>query len=167
MGEARMRRSAVILVLLLALAGCDAGSGGPVVPRKGLSDAMAQVMPDGAMANFFATEATMAGVSRIQVVHLGPGGVYGDTTMNSDTRSPVVRINVDRPGGISPTNLAHEISHAWAFRHGCYNHGERWLTYQAQMAGRFEAAFPGVMWSGMRPTANVAAKAARYPNDHC
>lgn len=150
---------------LLALAACE--TDGPNKARPALSSQIAQIMPDPSMAAFFAEEATRAGVARIEIAHLGPGGDYGMTTMSSATRAPVVRINVDRPGGNSPTNLAHEISHSWAFRHGCYNHGERWLAYHLDIAKRFEARFPGVRWSGKSPTDNVTAKGARYPNDHC
>lgn len=155
----------LILGGLLALSACD--TGGPVTARPALLAPISQIMPDPDMAAFFAEEATRAGVARVEVMHLGPGGVYGDTTMTSDTKAPVVRINVDRPGGNSPTNLAHEISHAWAFRHGCYNHGEGWLAYHLEIAKRFEAQFPGVKWSGKTPSDNVRIKAARYPNDHC
>ena len=161
-----MLHRVVIVVMLLFLAACDMATA-PQTPRKAIAEAMTQVFPDAAMANFFTIEATQAGVSRVALVHLGPSGVYGDTAMTSDTRAPVVRINLDRRGSTAPTNLAHEISHAWAFRHGCYNHGERWLDWHMQIAERFEAAFPGVKWSGQSPTANVAAKGAHYPNDHC
>ncbi len=155
----------LILVCFLALGACD--SGAPVTQRPALLEPLSQIMPNPDMSAFFAEEAARAGVARIEVVHLGPGGVYGDTMMNSGTRAPVVRINVDRPGGSSPTNLAHEISHAWAFRNGCYNHGERWLAYHLEIAKRFEARFPGVKWSGKSPTENVMVKGLRYPNDHC
>ena len=155
----------VVLAGLPALAACD--TGGPVTPRPALLATISQIMPDPTVAAFFAEEATRAGVARVEVVHLGPGGVYGSTSMTSATRAPLVRINVDRPGGNSPTNLAHEISHSWAFRNGCYNHGARWLGYHLEIATRFEARFPGVKWSGKSPTDNVLAKGLRYPNDRC
>ena len=165
-GGARvMLRKSLVLACLLALSACE--TGGPVTSRPAILASVSQIMPDPDVAAFFAEEATRAGVATIEVVHLGPGGVYGDTMMTSSTRAPVVRINVDRPGGNSATNLAHEISHAWAFRNGCYNHGERWLAYHLEIAKRFEAQFPGVKWSGKTPTDNVMAKGSRYPNDHC
>jgi hypothetical protein len=161
----RLRQSAIAAILMgLIAAGAAAG---PTAPRPALLAATSSVISNPDIARFLALEATVAGVARIQIVHQGPKGNYGGTSMNSATRAPAITINVDRPGAASATNLAHEIAHAWAMRHGCFNHGERWLSYHLGIAERFEARFPGVKWSGVSPTRNVRAKAARYPNDHC
>lgn len=153
----------ILVLCALMLAGCDTAS----TPRASIVTAIGQLQPDPATAAFFIEEATQAGVADILLVHAGPGGSYGSTTMTSDTMRPVIRINVDRPGAASATNIAHEISHSAAYKRHCFNHGERWLAYHLGIAQRFEARFPGVKWSGQSPAANVAGKAARYPNDHC
>ena len=161
MGRGGMFR---VVVLALVLAACvDGAEVGPVPPR--VTQALQQIFPDPAMSEFFATEAKAAKVAEIMLVR--GGNDYGSTSFDTDTRQSVIRINVAKSGSKSPTNLAHEIAHAAIFRQGCFNHGARWLSYHMAIAQRFEARFPGVAWSGRRPTENVAAKAARYPNDRC
>jgi len=163
-GMAGMMRGLAVAVVCLALAACSEGAA-PVAAPKRVSQALQQIFPDPAMAAFFEAEAARANVS--DMILETSGRDYGSTSFNSGSRRAVIRINVGKPGGRSPTNIAHEIAHAAVFRQGCYNHGERWLAYHLAIAQRFEARFPGVPWSGRRPTDNVAAKAARYPNDHC
>ena len=157
-------------LLCFFLAACDspetaAPSGDRFLPQ------LSQIFADPATAAFFAEEAAQAHVTSIRAVaglaQQGAGVVYGMTTWTSPADTARIDIFVDVPGARSPTNLAHEISHAAVYRQGCFNHGERWLHYQLGIAQRFEARFPGVKWSGASPTQNVARKAARYPNDHC
>ena len=161
-----------IFTLLLSAAfifGCD-----PVTssgqPNRFLPQ-LSQIFADPAYAQFFAEEAARAHVTSIRPVaglaQQGAGVVYGMTSWTTPANTSKIDIFVDVPGARSPTNLAHEISHAAVYRQGCFNHGERWLAYQMGIAQRFEARFPGVKWSGLSPTQNVARKAARYPNDHC
>ena len=138
---------------------------GPSAPPPRVSQAVQQIFPDPALAAFFQDEAARANVADLLLVQ--GGNDYGSTSFDTGSRRAVIRINVGKSGGRSPTNIAHEIAHAAVFRQGCYNHGARWLAYHLAIAQRFEARFPGVPWSGRLPTENVAAKAARYPNDRC
>ncbi len=133
--------------------------------RKSIVDAITTLQPDPAIAAFFIEEATRAKVGDIVIVK--NGGDYGSTAWKGDTQRSTITINVGIRGGSSATNIAHEISHAAVFRRGCFNHGARWLSYHIEIAQRFEARFPGVPWSGKRPTVNVAGKAARYKGDRC
>lgn len=133
--------------------------------RKSITDAISQLQPSPEIAAFFIEEATRAKVGDIIIV--STGGDYGSTTWRSDTQRSVITINIGIRGGSSATNIAHEISHAAVFRRGCFNHGAKWLAYHMEIAKRFEARFPGLPWSGKRPTANVAGKAARYKEDRC
>lgn len=134
-------------------------------PRKSIADAISQLQPNPEIAAFFIEEATRARVGDIIIV--SNGGDYGSTTWRSDNQRSVITINIGIRGGNSPTNIAHEISHAAVFRRSCFNHGAKWLTYHVEIAQRFEARFPGVPWSGKRPTSNVAGKAARYKGEKC
>ena len=123
------------------------------------------------MVDLFVAEAASANVTPIRPVHglaaQSAGRTFGAMACNSGSNVANIEIVVDVPGANRPTNLAHEISHAWAFRHGCCDDGERWLAYYVGIAARSEARFPGVKWRGLMPTQNVASKAARYPIDRC
>ncbi len=152
------------LVVGFTLASC-AQDTAPAMPSRRVAEAVAQVFGDPAVQAFFTAEAARANVGELILVR--GNGPYGSTSFDTGSRRSVIRIYVDRPGARTPTNLAHEIAHAAVYRQGCYNHGARWLAYHLQIAERFEARFPGVLWSGNRPTQNVAGKAARYSNDRC
>lgn len=164
-----MLRAFTLLLCATLTSGCDPATSAGQPSRYAAP--ISQMFADPDVVDFFVAEAASANVTSIRVVHglaaQAAGRTYGATTYNSGSNSANIEIFTDVPGANSPTNLAHEISHAWAFRHGCFNHGERWLAYHIGIAERFEARFPGVKWSGASPTQNVARKAARYPNDHC
>ena len=163
-------RLAIMSLLLLLLTACDSPDTAAPPGSRYLAP-LSQIFADPAYAQFFAEEAARAHVTSIRPVaglaQQGAGVTYGMTSWTSPANISKIEIYLDVPGARSPTNLAHEISHAAVYRQGCFNHGERWLQYQLGIAQRFEARFPGVKWSGASPSQNVARKAARYPNDHC
>lgn len=156
------------LVLSLALAACATAPGEDLLLTR-----ISELQPDPDIAAFLAEEARQAGVSRIvltdnsgMIQEVGQPA-YGLARFDGRTRRTTLYFNVERSGGSSLTNISHEIAHAHAYRRGCFGHGNIWLNAHLDMAARFETAFPGVLWSGQAPTANVEAKRVRYSGASC
>lgn len=128
-------------LLALMLAGCGPQPAAPNHPNR-FAAGIAEIIGDPAQATIFAAEAARANLTTIRAVHGQPdsgGTIHGMTTPQSNGNTASIRIHVDVSGARTPTNLAHQIAHAAAYRHGCFNHGARWLEYHMEIALRFEA----------------------------
>lgn len=147
------------LLAIFSISACVADGGASTSRISKLSAELAEFQSDPKIIEFLAIEAAKAGIREIRgYVDTSPDASYG----NVDSKM-IIRLNIAKSGGTSVVNITHEIAHAASgLAGGCGGHGTRWLAAYVAIAERFEAQFPGVKWSRMRPVDRVLVNRTRY-----
>lgn len=147
------------IACLVALSGCVAEGPASSGRFEKLSAEIAQFQSNPAIIEFLATEATNAGVREIR----GFEDSHPDAIWGSSDSKGIIRLNTAKAGGTSVVNITHEIAHAASDYAGtCGGHGTRWLAAYVTIAERYEARFPGSLWSSRRPVDRVMVNKTRY-----
>lgn len=141
--SAYLRYFALTLSIAVFINGC-------VVLEISPTDAhteLEQVYPelDPGIRDFFADEATAAGVRQIRAMTVGETPKRWSRQQSGCAQtifeSRLILINTERSRCLDLDHLAHEIAHIGVLRTHCYGHGDRFYDYNRGIAERFEARF--------------------------
>jgi hypothetical protein len=126
----------------------------------------AGVISDDNMRLFFAREAADAGVSAVRPMTESEKPEIAHQTQTGCGKALIetseIIIDVDQSRCINLSNLAHEIAHIPTYRTGCSGHNDTFYQINAEIARRFEDAFPGEPWGSGSPVERVRKRSREY-----